>query len=78
MRSLKKGRARRAKAKAARTTNVYQIRSEFSHLAIEGAQFFIVGDFRPQTPEEMQEAMSYFREKPPMFHGVIFHYGEKP
>lgn len=76
--TLKKGRARRAKAKRLRTQSLYQLRSEFADLAIEGAEFFIVGDFKPQTPEEIRKAMRYFDEKPPMFHGVIFDYGDKP
>lgn len=77
MRSLKKGRARRAKAKAARTMTLYPLRQQFAHLAIEGAQFFIVGDFKPQTTEEMKEITLKF-QYPPTFHGVIFNYGEKP
>ena len=76
--TLKKGRARRAKAKEARKCVTYQLRPEFAaHLAMKGTDL-IVGNFKRQTPEELRKATRYFDEKPPMFHGVIFDYGDKP
>ena len=76
MSRLKKGRARRAKAKASKVVT-YKIRPEFAHFAIEGTQHFIVGDFTPQTAQERTEVTLKF-QYPPTFHGVIFCYGDKP
>ena len=76
MSRLKKGRARRAKAKASKVTT-YNLRPEFAHLAIKGSDFHILDDFRPQSAEEMKEITLKWQH-PPMFHGVIFDYEDKP
>ena len=77
MRSLKKGRARRAKAKAQRTTTVYQLRPEFAHLALQGWDSVIVTPFDAKATDWNQEITVKFHF-PPMRCGVIFDYGEKP